>query len=85
MPKKVVLMPIGMEYPVISTKQDFLNNPAIKECAEKYDILIKRGKKIGKRDCTNEERLKMTLAGGSILELLQLCLIFPSFHYGWPV
>lgn len=67
MPKKVVLMPIGMEYPVISTKQDFLNNPAIKECAEKYDILIKRGKKIGKRDCTNEERLKMTLAGGSIL------------------
>lgn len=26
MPKKVVLMPIGMEYPVISTKQDFLNN-----------------------------------------------------------
>ena len=87
MPKKVVLMPIGMKYPVISTKQDFLKNPAIKECAEKYDVLIKRGKKIGKRDRTNEERLKMALAGGSIfaagaIATLSYLLQFPLWIAG---
>ena len=68
MPKKVILRPKRgfLDYPVISTKQDFLNNPAIKECAEKYDILIKRGKKIGRRGRTYEESWKMTLTSGSI-------------------
>ena len=28
--------------------EDFLRNPAIKECADKYNVLVKQGKKIGK-------------------------------------
>lgn len=46
MPKKVQLTNEFNEGVNIKM-EDFLKNPAIKECADKYNVLVKQGKKIG--------------------------------------
>lgn len=48
----------------------FLNNPNIRDCADKFEVVVKKGKKIGSR----EPHIMKQLLGGSIASIIGISL-----------
>ena len=69
MPKKVILGRHRFDE-VRLNKQDILQNSAIRDCADRFDVVIKKGKIIGNRDYTAKETRNIILSGGAFGTLM---------------